>query len=132
MPSVIDHETIYVDQFPSVWSPLQEGLPPDQLKRELEHQATASLLWASPVPEQILRLLLNETAIERQLEPPEGFDPDAQGDWQSDRIAFGFEHPIKLVNEERSPDRLVLEYKLEGAGSWMLLISSEEVTIGRV
>jgi hypothetical protein len=55
-----------------------------------------------------------------------------QGDWISDQLTFGFKRPIKLLKEERSPDRLVLEYKLDGAGYWMLSISPDEVTLGRI
>ena len=57
MPGVIDHETIHVDNLPTVWSPVQGELSPNEHAKELEEQATASLLWASPIPEQILRLL---------------------------------------------------------------------------
>jgi hypothetical protein len=132
MPGVIDHEAIYVDQIPTIWSAVQEDLSPEEHAEELEDQATASLLWASPVPEQILRLLLNETAIDRLLEPPEGFDPEIQGEWEINNITFGFKHPIKLVKEERTSDRLALEYKVEGAGYWMLSISPDELTLGRI
>ena len=132
MPGVIDHETIYVDQLPTVWSPPRAELNPEERTKELEEQATANLLWASPVPEQILRLLLNETAVDRLLDPPEGFDPEVQGVWEDHGLVYGFKRPIRLLKEERSPDKLVLEYKLEGAGYWMLAISPEEVTLGRI
>jgi hypothetical protein len=132
MPGVIEPETIHVDDLPTIWSPVQDELTPEEHVKELEDQATASLLWASPVAEQILRILLNETAVERVLDPPEGFDPEIQGEWRSDQVTFAFKRPIKLVKEERSQDRLLLEYKVEGAGYWGLAISPEEVTIGRL
>jgi hypothetical protein len=66
------------------------------------------------------------------LTPPEGYDSEVQGDWISDQLTFGFKRPVKLLKEERSPDRLVLEYKLDGAGYWMLSISPDEVTLGRI
>jgi hypothetical protein len=132
MPGAIDFETIHVDNLPTVWSPPQRQLSPDEHAKELEDQATASLLWASPVPEQILRILLNETAIERALEAPPGFDPEIQGEWDENLVTFGFKRPIKLTKEERSQDKLVLEYRVEDAGYWILEISADTVSIGRI
>jgi hypothetical protein len=132
MPGVIDHETIHVDNLPTVWSPVQRELSPEEHAKELEEQATASLLWASPVPEQILRILLNETAIDRSEEPPDGFDPDVQGEWSETLLAFAFTRAIHLTREERTSDRLVLEYKLEDAGYWLFEITHDTVTIGRI
>ena len=132
MPGVIDFATIYVDNLPTVWSPVQSQLSPEEHAKEIEDQGTASLLWGSPVPEQILRLLLGETAIERVLDPPSGFDPDVQGEWDNTLVSFAFKRPIHLTREERTPEKLVLEYRVEGAGSWMLEISGETVAIGRI
>lgn len=132
MPSIIDTETIYVDELPTVWSPVQGQLSPQDHAKELEEQATASLLWASPVPEQILRILLDETSVEPIDEPPAGFDPEIQGEWNPAAIIFAFKRPINLVREERTPEMLVLEYKLEGAGYWIFEITPETVTIGRI
>jgi hypothetical protein len=81
MPGLIQPETVHVDDLPTIWCPVQQALSSEERTKELEEQATASLLWATPVPEQILRVLLNETVIERVLEPPAGYDPDVQGDW---------------------------------------------------
>jgi len=132
MPGVIDHETIHVDSLPTLWSPVQSELSPEEHARELEDQATASLLWASPVPEQILRILLSETAIERTEEPPAGFDPDVQGEWSETRLTFAFKRAIHLAREERTSEKLVLEYKLEDAGSWLLEITQDTLTIDRI
>lgn len=63
MPGVIDPQAIHTDELPTVWSSIQSELSPEEHAKELEDQATASLLWASPAPEQILRLLLNETSV---------------------------------------------------------------------
>ncbi|MCX6071918.1 MAG: hypothetical protein NTU91_13855 [Chloroflexi bacterium] len=60
MPSVIDPETMHVDSLPVVWSPVQSPLTEEERAREVEEQATASLLWAADAPETILRLLLGE------------------------------------------------------------------------
>ena len=132
MPGVIDFETIHVDDLPSIWSPVQRELAPDEHAKELDEQATASLLWVSPVPEQILRLVLDETAIERIFDPPDGFDSDVQGQWDTSLITFAFKRPIKLVKEERAPNKLVLEYKIQDAGYWLFEISQDAITIARI
>jgi hypothetical protein len=132
MPGLIEPETVHVDDLPTVWCPVQQALSSEERTKELEEQATASLLWATPVPEQILRVLLNETVIERVLEPPAGYDPDVQGDWNPSLIAFAFKHAVKLLKEERSPGRLLVEYKVEEAGYWGIEITGEEMTIGRI
>ena len=80
----------------------------------------------------MLRLLLNETAIERASEPPAGFDPDLQGEWDDSLVTFAFRRRVKLTREQRLPDKLVLEYKVEDAGYWMLEIAPDTVTIGRI
>ena len=132
MPGDIDYETIHVDELPTIWSPVQHELAPEEHAKELQDQATASLLWASPVPEQILRVLLNETAIDRTDQPPTGFDPDLQGEWDDALITFAFKRAIHLTREERTPERLVLEYKLEDAGTWLFEITRDTLTIGRI
>ena len=132
MPGVIDHETIHVDNLPTIWSPVQHELSPEEHAKELEDQATASLLWASPVPEQILRVLLSETAIERAEGPPAGFDPEVQGEWDPSLLTFAFRRAIHLAREERTADKLVLEYKLEDAGYWLFEITHDTLTVGRI
>jgi len=132
MPSIFDPETIYIDNLPTIWSPVQGKLSSIDHVKELEEQATASLLWACPVPEQMLRILLNETTIQRLDGPPEGYDPQLQGDWDASLLAFGFKRSITLILEERSPESLLLEYKLEGAGHWLVEITQETATIERL
>lgn len=132
MPSIFDPETIYIDDLPTIWSPVQEKLSPDEHAAELEDQATASLLWASPVPEQILRILLDETSIQRLDDPPEGYDPEMQGEWDASILVFGFKRSIQLLKEERAREALTLEYKLEGSGYWKLEITQETLAIERI
>jgi hypothetical protein len=131
MPSVIDPETMLVDSLPVVWSPVQSPLTEEERAREVEEQATASLLWAADVPEAILRLLLGETAIVRAFEPPTGYEPDQQGEWDPRLVTFSFARPIRLLSEHRQPDHLALEYKLEGAGYWRMDITPDSVSISR-
>jgi hypothetical protein len=77
-------------------------------------------------------MLLNETDIERQYEPPTGYDPEQQGEWDASLVTFGFKRRIHLDAVERDADRLAILYKLEGAGYWQLEFTPEQVTITRV
>ncbi len=67
MPIDIDPETINADELPGIWSPVQWELTEEERIMELENQARSNLLYAVDVPEAILRLLLNETEVERPL-----------------------------------------------------------------
>ena len=78
MPSIIDPETLYVDDLPAIWSPVQWELSEEERVQAVEEQATASLLWSMDAPQAILRLLLDETAIERLFKAPAGFNPEEQ------------------------------------------------------
>ncbi len=132
MPSVIDPETINADNLPGIWSPVQWELSEDERILELNEQARASLLFAVDPPEAILRLLLDETDIDRAFDPPDGYDPEKQGEWEPDLLTFAFQRKIKLVKVERSPDRLHLEYQVEDAGYWAMTIEEERVEIQRI
>ena len=132
MPGVIDPETMNADGLPGIWSPVQWELTEDERVTELETQSTASLLWSVDVPEAILRLLLQETDIERLFEPPEGYESEAQGEWDNELVTFGFKKPIELLKIEREPNHLYLEYKLGDSGYWYFEIEPEKVTIQRV
>ena len=111
---------------------MQWELAEEEHAAELEQQATASLLWGVDAPEAILRLLLDETAIERALEPPQGYDPEQQGEWDETLVTFAFKRRAKLETVERKGDSLVVIYNLEGAGYWELEITPERVVIQRI
>lgn len=132
MPGVIDPDTMNADRLPGIWSPVQWELREEERITELETQATASLLWSVDKPEASLRLLLEETEIERVFEPPEDYDPEIQGEWEKDMVTFAFTKPIKLVKAEREHDFLYLEYKLGDSGYWFIEIEPEKVTIQRI
>ena len=132
MPSVIDPETMYVDDLPAIWSPVQWELTEQERIRAVEEQATASLLWAMDVPEAILRLLLGETGIQRLYAPPEGYNKDEQGDWNEALITFGPRRPIKLKQEERRRYELRIVYDFGDLGWWEIMIEPERVTIERI
>ena len=132
MPGIIDTLTLDANELPTVWSPIQWELTDDERVAELENQATASMLWAADAPEAILRLLLNETEIERAYEPPKGFDPAQQGEWDDEILTFQYKRPIRLVKCVREMDHLSIEYQLGESGYWAIEISPEEVKIKRV
>ena len=132
MPAVIDPETFYVDDLPAIWSPVQWELNEGERIQAVEEQATASLLWSMDAPEAILRLLLDETGIQRLHAPPEGYNPEMQGDWDESLITFGPKRAIKLESEQRTPHRLELVYNLGDLGYWEFVIEAEKVSIERI
>lgn len=132
MPGVIDFETMHVDNLPGIWTPVQWEMTAEERVNEVEEQATASLLWAVDAPEAILRLLLGETGIDQALDPPDGFDPEKQGDWDPAITTFRFIRPIRLAQIDRSHEGLVVEYDFGDLGHWVLEIGAEKVTIERI
>jgi hypothetical protein len=132
LSGIINPETMHVDDLPGIWSPVQWELSEDDRVRELDEQATASLLWSVDPPEAVLRLLLSETDIQRVYGPPEGFDPDQQGEWETEWTTFAFRRRARLMRAERQPERLSIEYKLEGAGTWSIEIEPTRVIIERI
>ncbi len=132
MPSVIDPETMNVDDLPGIWNPIQWEITERERVQELESQAEASLLWAVDVPEAILRLLLGESDIERAFVPPEGFDPEMQGYWNDELVTFVFRRRFRLESVDREPDKLTVTYHIEGLGHWCVEIEPERVMIERV
>lgn len=132
MPGVIDPERINVDVLPGIWTPVQWEMNEEERKTELEQQATASLLWSIDVPEAILRLLLSETRIERTYEPPEGYDPEVQGEWNGELVVFRFRNPIGLDDVIREPNKLTVAYNFGELGYWCLEIEPEKITIERL
>jgi hypothetical protein len=132
MSSIIDPQTLYVDDLPAIWSPVQWELSEEERVQAVEEQATASLLWHMDAPEAILRLLLDETAIQRLFKPPDGFDTEQQGEWDEKLITFGPKRAIKLEFIERTPTHLELVYNFNDLGRWKFFIESEKVTIDRI
>ncbi len=132
MPKDIDPETINVDELPGIWSPVQWEMDEDERIHELESQATASLLWAVDAPEAILRLLLMEHGIDRAFGPPEGYDPEAQGEWNEQLLTFKFKRPIRLMRAEREANYLYIEYDFGELGQWAMEIEPDIVNISRL
>ncbi|MBM3152633.1 MAG: hypothetical protein FJZ96_10620 [Chloroflexi bacterium] len=132
MPSIIDPETFYVDDLPTIWSPVQWELTDEQRVQAVEEQATASLLWTMDAPEAILRLLLGETAIQQLFSPPKDYNPGEQGDWDETLVTFGPLRAIKLESAQRTATCLELVYNFGEMGVWEFIIESERVTIQRI
>jgi hypothetical protein len=132
MPSIIDPQTIHVDELPAIWSPVQWELTEEERVQAIDEQATASLLWTMDTPEAILRLLLGETEIRRINQPPEGYEPKEQGEWDPEILTFGPYRPIKLIEVEREPDYLRLVYNFGDLGYWEFVIEPEKVSIERI
>ena len=132
MPSVIDPQTIHVDELPAIWSPVQWELTEEERVEAITAQATASLLWTMDAPETILRLLLGETEIQRLYQAPDDYDPEEQGEWDEKVLTFGPYRSMKLIEVEREPEFLRLVYNCGDLGYWEFEISEEEVTIRRI
>jgi hypothetical protein len=80
----------------------------------------------------ILRLLLDEAALEHFFKAPVGFNPANQGEWNEKLIMFGPKRPIKLESLERTPTRLELVYNLADLGMGEFIIESEKVRIAHI
>ena len=132
MPSVIDPQTIHVDELPALWSPVQWELTEEERIEAVNEQATASLLWTMDAPEAILRLLLNETEIQRLYQAPENYDSEEQGEWDEEILTFGPYRSMKLIEVEREPEYLRLVYNCGDLGYWEFNIEPESVTIERI
>lgn len=132
MPIDIDPETINVDNLPGIWSPVQWEMDENERLQELESQATASLLWSVDTPEAILRLLLMEFAIDRAFGPPEGYDPEMQGEWNDQLLTFKFKRPMRLIRSEREANYLYIEYDFGDLGQWAVEIEPDIVNISRL
>jgi len=132
MPSIIDPQTIHVDELPPIWSPIQWELSEEERVEAIDEQAVASLLWTMDAPEAILRLLLGETDIQRLHQEPDDYDPAEQGEWDDEVLTFGPYRPMKLIEIEREPDFMRLVYKFGDLGYWEFMIEPEKVTIERI
>jgi hypothetical protein len=132
MPIDIDSETMNVDSLPGIWSPVQWELTEEEMFMELENQARGNLLYAVDVPEAILRMLLNETEVQRLYQAPDQYDPEQQGEWDDKLVTFQFKRPIKLEKVEREENYLYAEYKFTDLGRWGIEIEPDGVSIYRL
>jgi hypothetical protein len=108
--------TMNTDGLPGIWSPVQWELNKEERVEELDTHSTATLLWSVDSPEAILRLLLQETDIQRLLEPPKGYESTVQGNWVPERVTIGPKYPLELIKVNREPNYLYLEYRIGDSG----------------
>jgi hypothetical protein len=132
MPGVIDHETMYVDDLPGIWAPVQWYLTEEERKQEIEEQARASLLWSVNAPEAILRLLLSETEIQKGLTTLQMVTtPKSKGNGTS-LLTFRFRRQVRLEGVERETGQIRLVYDCDDLGYWGFTIEEERVLIERL
>jgi hypothetical protein len=129
MPKTINPQEMNVDELPGIWSPVQWEMTPEERVKEVEEQATASLLYAVDIPESILRLLIGETEIGRVLDPPKGYDSEQQGSWDTSLVTFAFKRPIQLIEVRREEDYLYAVYDFLGLGRWSIEITPESTAV---
>ena len=145
MPSAIDWETMEPDGLSPVWFPPQDEADSDEThERLLQDAAAAHLLTMTSIPEAILRLLVRETGVARLPEPgaasdgeeawaAEGGDEPSDGD-DADKDAlppdsFEFTRQFHLDEAHRDHESLALLCRLDGAGSWRVVIETGRVLI---
>ncbi|KAA3648774.1 MAG: hypothetical protein DWQ07_00845 [Chloroflexi bacterium] len=134
MTRLIDPQHLNIDEIPGIWTPVNvEELSDSERVAEVEDQARASLLAGVDTLEAVLRLLLHETEIQRAVTPPDGYDPELQGEWDSDILAFEFKRGIKPVGEiSREAEYLFVQFEVEGTGEWIMEITPEKAIIEKL
>lgn len=132
MPGIMDPELMHADELPAVWAPVQWEQSEKEHSTEIDRNASANLLFNSDVPEAVLRLLLNETDSQVVYEPPKGYNPEEQGEWDSEIMTFAFLREIKLRQVIRESDSLVVVYDFGSRGTWRMEISPERMILERV
>jgi secreted PhoX family phosphatase len=129
MPSYLDPLTFPVLDVPAIWCPEKERVLGNSLAVSIEAQAKASLLASADTVESILRLLFDEAEIDRVFEPPQGYNPEVQGDWDDQQVTFVFRRRVEKISEERDNESLRMEYRMEGCGQYRVEITSESFSI---
>jgi len=132
MPISISADQLKLIQHPVVWSPADgRHVSPGETQDSVSN-ALAGLLLAVSTPEAALRLFLKETEVEQVSEPPKGYNPIQQGEWDPLGINFHFKRPIRLMRLEKTPNLLTVEYNFGDLGYWTVTIEADSVRIARV
>jgi hypothetical protein len=129
MSGYLDPLTFPVLDVPAIWCPEKEKEFGNPLAASIEAQAKASLLASSDTVEAILRLLYDEAEIERIYEPPPGYNPEVQGDWDDEQVTFAFRHRVEKIGEQRDDEMLRMEYRMEGCGQYSVEITPVSFSI---
>jgi hypothetical protein len=129
MPYAFDAQTFPTIDVPAVWC--YQKPPADQAEFAgfVEQQAAGGLILSADTVESVLRLLLGLTRVEGVYDPPSGYDPELQGDWDGSILTFVFTRRIRKVAETRSEKELELEYQVENQGTFRVVIREDGVSI---
>jgi hypothetical protein len=131
MPIPTAPDQLKLIQLPTVWSPAGVETSADGSPQSIQQAQAGLLLAVSPV-EAALRLLMNEVEVEPVNEPPKGYDPDQQGEWNPQKSHFRFKRAVRLMRVEKNPNGLDLEYNFGDLGYWTVSIEADNVRITRV
>jgi hypothetical protein len=131
MSGFLDPLTFPTIDVPAIWCPRKEKRLGSTLALSIEEQAKGSLLQSADLVEVVLRLIYGETEIERTFVPPEGYDPEVQGEWDESQVTFAFARKVKKVFEERNEQCLQMEYQVDGSGRFRVEITPESFSIER-
>lgn len=129
MSGYLDPLTFPVLNVPAIWCPQKEKEMGNHLAESIEEQAQASLLASADIVEAVLRILDGETGIERVFNPPQGYNPEVQGDWDDQLVTFAFRRRVEKIREERDDELLRMEYRMEGCGQYSIEITAEGFSI---
>jgi hypothetical protein len=132
MSGYLDPLTFPVLDVPAIWCPEKEKLMGNPLAASIEEQAQASLLASADPVEAILRMLFGETEVERIFEPPQGYNPELQGDWDDEQVTFVFRRKVEKTSAERGEELLRMEYRVEGCGAYSVEIMPESFSIEKI
>ncbi len=131
MSGVLDPLTFPSLDVPAIWCPQKEKLLGNALARSIEEQARGCLLQSADPVEAVLRLIYGETEIERAFVPPEGYNPQVQGEWDDSQVTFAFTRRVQKISEERNEDSLRMEYAVDGSGRFHVEITPDSFSIAR-
>jgi hypothetical protein len=79
---------------PAIWNYAPPPEAGDGLIYYAEDQAKNGLIATADIFESILRLLIGYTDIKAEFDPPEGYDPEIQGEWDPSIKTFMFSRKI--------------------------------------
>jgi hypothetical protein len=128
----LDPLTFPTINLPAIWTPTPENADDHPPALQIMEKARGRLLMTADILESILRQLLGETEVERVSAPPEGYDPDLQGDWDETVPTFAFQRRISLWEEERSEDVLSVRLSVDGKDSYRAEVTKNGLAITRI
>jgi hypothetical protein len=131
MSPAFDAQTFPTIDVPAVWCYRKPPEERPEFAAFVEQQAVGGLLLSADPVEIVLRLMLGLTQVEGVYDPPPGYDPELQGEWDGDTLTFVFKRRIRKVGEVREYGAIRLEYQVQGSGTFQVVIEEEKVAIER-